>query len=240
VAEIKCANCGAAVPLETEQEFAICPYCNSTLYAGRASSFKEFCFEFIITEKRAESLFRDFMKKMGIDKPPILSKKKVLLPFLNRKKEGAETTRAAFTPHPSFFEDFAIPSGTPVFLPPEAKEWGELVIPDDEAFLFFEQSDGERPSVFHVPFYELNFGIAGNPLKAYVDGVAGKVWCEPFPLTATSLENKRLLYYFIGYFLLFSLVAIVIKSVPAAFAVTLTAAVLCAPFMADLVIRKFK
>jgi hypothetical protein len=240
VAEIKCANCGGGCSLKMEQDFVICSFCNSTLYVGRASSFKEFCFDYAITEKRAESLFRESLKKMGIDKPPILSKKKVLLPFLSRKKDCIENTKAAFTPHPSFFENFVIPSGTPLFLPPEAKEWGELVIPDDEAFLYFEQAEGDKPSIYHVPFYELSFGISGNPLKAYVDGVAGKVFCEPFPVAETSFENKRLLYYFIGYFLLFSLVSIIIKSVPAAFVVTLTAAIICAPFMADIAIRKFK
>lgn len=240
MAELKCANCGGAVQLEMEQDFAACSFCGSTLYSGRASSFREFCFDYTISEKRADSLFREAMKEAGAGEPRVLSKKKVLLPFLCGKAGGSEATRAAFTPHPPFFEDFQMPSGTPLYLPAEAKEWGELVVPEEEAFLYFEGRDAEPPAVYHVPFYEFNFGVEGNPLKAFVDGVSGKTLFEPFPLPASELENRKLLGHFIAYFLVFATVSFLIKTVPAAFLVTLAAAALTAPFMADAVMRRFR
>jgi len=240
VADLKCAGCGGSVQLEMEQDFVICPFCGSTLFAGRASSFKEFCFDYIVSDKRAESFFKEAMKKIGVREPAILSRRKVLLPFLVSKSEGSEITRAAFTPHPSFFENYSIPSGTPLYLPPEAKEWGELVVPQEEAFLYFETTGAESPSVYHVPFYEFTFGIAGNPLKAFVDGVAGNVHHEPFPFPSTAGENRMLLAWFVGYFLLFALVSGLIRSVPAAFLVSLAALILTVPLISDTVMRKFK
>lgn len=240
MAELKCASCGGNVNLEMEQDFVACSFCGSTLYSGRASSFREFCFDFTITEKRADSLFASAMAEAGVGTPGILGRRKVLLPFLVGKVEGREVTRAGFTPHPPFFEDFSMPSGTPLFLPTEAKEWGELVVPEEEAFLYFENKNAEPPAVYHVPFHEFSFGVEGNPLKAYVDGVSGKTLFEPFPLPATELENRRLLGHFVAYFLVFAATSYLIRSVPVALFLTLAAAFLSSPFMADAVMRRFR
>jgi hypothetical protein len=240
VAEIKCANCGGSVQLEMEQDFVACRFCDSTLYVERSSSFQQFCFGYTVTEKRAESIFKDSMHKLGILKAPFLSIKRVILPFLSRHSDGREVTKAAFTPHPSFFEDFVIPSGTPLFFSKEAKEWGEFVIPDEEAFLFFEKTAGDPPSLYHIPFYEIAFGKTDNKIKAYVNAVTGKVFLESFPIASSEQEGKKLLLFFIAYFLLFSLVSALIKSIPAAFFLTLAVAALCSPLMADLVLRRFK
>lgn len=239
MAEIKCANCGGAGALETEQDFIVCSFCGSTLYTGRASSFRELCFDFVITEKRADALFSEAMAGSGAGTPRVLSKKKVLLPFLVGKAEGIEKTRAAFTPHPPFFEDLGIPSGSPIILPPEAKEWGELVVPEEESFLYFEARGGEAPVVYHLPFYEFTFGVESDPLKAYVDGVAGKPYFEPFPLPASAGENRLLLGHFVAFFLLFTVISFFIKSVPAAFFVTLALVIATTPFMSDHVMRRF-
>ncbi len=240
MAEVKCANCGGCVALEMEQDFVSCSFCGSTLYTGRASSFRELCFDFIITEKRADSLFSEAIAKTGVGNPRVLSRKKMLLPFLSGKREGREVTRAGFTPHPSFFEDFEIPSGSPLILPPEAKEWGNLVVPEEETFLYFEARSGEAPVVCHLPFYEFTFGIEGNPLKAYVDAVAGRTFFEPFPLPTTAGENRLLLGHFVAYFLLFTVISFFIKSVPAAFFVTLALVLVTTPFMSDHVMRRFR
>ncbi len=240
MAGIKCANCGGAVELQAEQDFIVCCFCGSTLYTGRAASFRELCFDFIITEKRADSLFSEAIAKTGAGMPRILSRKKVLLPFLVGKVEGCEVTRAGFTPHPPFFEDLEIPSGSPLILPPEAKEWGELWVPVEESLLYFEARGGDAPVVYHLPFYEFTFGIEGNPLKAYVDAVAGRTYFEPFPLPTTAGENRLLLGHFIAYFLLFTVISFFIKSVPAAFFVTLALVLVTTPFISDYVMRRFR
>ena len=240
MAEIKCANCGGAGALGTEQDFVVCSFCGSTLYTGRASSFRELCFDFIITEKRADSLFSEALTKTGAGNHRILSRKKVLLPFLVGKADGRETTRAGFTPHPLFFEDHEIPSGSPLILPRDAKDWGELVVPEEESFLYFEARGGEPPVVYHLPFYEFTFGMESDPLKAYVDAVAGKAYFEPFPLSSTSGENRLLLGHFVAYFLLFTVISFFIKSVPAAFFVTLGLVLVTTPFISDYVMRRFR
>ncbi|OYW01638.1 MAG: hypothetical protein B7X11_03945, partial [Acidobacteria bacterium 37-65-4] len=39
---IRCANCSAEIPLERDEEFLVCPFCNSSLYLDRAHTFKSF------------------------------------------------------------------------------------------------------------------------------------------------------------------------------------------------------
>lgn len=235
--KIKCSNCGSPFELKSETDFVICPYCSSTLYLKYNTAIKYFFFSPAITEQRAEATLLETLKRIGIENPQFLSRKKILFPFL-RKGDLTEVT-PLFNPHPSFFSSIKLSSHTPLFFSDKAKDFGDVFLIDEETFLLCKNDETDNLSIYHIPFYEFTIGTEENKLKFYIEATEGKIFFEGIPSSISKKQVNRVLSFLFLYFVFFALLSFLVKPPALSFFITLAISVAVSPFVTGFVLRKY-
>lgn len=223
--------------MERETDFVVCPYCSSTLYVKYNATVKHFCFKPVITEQRATVVLIETLKRMGIENPSILSRKKFLFPFL-RKNESLEVV-PLYNPHPSFLSSIKLSHHTPNFFSEKVKDWGNLIPIDEETYLLSKNGENENLSIFHIPFYEFTTGFEVNKLKFYIEATEGRIFFEAIPASISQKQVNKVLLFLFLYFIFFGLLSFSVKTPLFSFFITLVIYAAVSPFVVSFVLRKF-
>lgn len=208
--KVPCVKCGGAVPLERDEAFLRCPFCDSTLFMDRASTFLHLNMAASLRETQAQDRLARELQRLEIPPQPVDSVEKLLLPFWEIRGGSTTTTEPAFAPIPDPLAGYRIPaggasarggSGAEEFAPVECAE---------TASARWEGGAPQGLSLVSVPFYRITFG--GRQFSAWVDGVSGAVFPVQFPPSNASANHQRALKLFVGLFALFALEAALIPS----------------------------
>ena len=228
MASLKCANCGGLIELEKDVDFLTCPYCSSTLYLTNNLLFKNFYLQPIITEKYALSIFESELKRLNLQDMPVISVKKIFLPFF--KKENESTLTPLFSPSPNYFSEIAFPSSEPLFFSETMKEWGELTFPSNENLIITKEKNG---GIYYIPFYEFTFGIKEEKKRCFINAVSKAKFLDNLPLSFSQNQANKVTLLLIVYFLIFSALSFLIKPPLAAFFLTAVISIIVSPILAN-------
>ncbi len=228
MASLKCATCGGLIEVEKDVDFLSCPYCSSTLYLTNNLLFKNFYLEPIITEKYASSIFESELKILNLQDMPIISVKKIFLPFF--KKESKSTLTPLFSPSPNYFSEIEFPSSEPLFYSEKMKEWGELIPPSNESLIVTNKENG---AIYYIPFYEFTFGIEEEKKRCFINAVSKVKFLDNLPLSFSQKQANKVALLLIFYFLIFSALSFIIKHPIGAFFLTVVLSVIFSPPFAN-------
>ncbi len=222
--EVKCANCGAKIPLKVDVPFLSCPFCASTLYLDRSHTFNHYLLKPSISKTRALDLLKEELEKRELSRLPVLETRGKLLPFWRKRGgESLETIPAFPPPHPALEGYHLPPSGAELY--DEAPEGFEEVACSESSSAHWESGgDTNAFSLFHIPFYEITTGSHRVRYTIWIDAVSGRLFLDQAPPSLTGKISSRFWGALVVLFLLFFGEAIVLPGVWAFVAVVVTAA----------------
>ncbi len=222
--EVRCANCGARIPLQRDDAFLRCPFCDSTLYLDRAHTFVRLLLPPVLTEAQARRRLSEEMERREIPAQEVLEAKGLLLPFWGRRGGESLQAEAAFAPLPVALVEYELPSAGATVSPDEPPQgFSRLPCAENAAARWKkEQGQGTALVLYEAPLFHVIFGSAQKPFEAYVDAVSGSVLMAESPPAMTEAISRSSMKALLVLFLIFSLEAMVIPNA----ALSLVAAVI--------------
>ncbi len=224
--EVRCANCGAKIPLQRDDALLRCPFCDSTLYLDRAHTFLRFLLPPVLTEAQAKRRLLEELEKREIPPQEILAADGVLLPFWGKRGGEGVRAEAAFAPLPDALVDFELPSAPAEVSPNEPPAGFSRVACSENAAARWEkdESRGTGMALYESPLFRLSFGPAQKPYEAYVDAVSGAAFISGAPPANTAAISNGSMKALLA---LFAVVAAEAMVIPGAGLSFLAAAATC-------------
>lgn len=222
--EVRCANCGARIPLQRDDALLRCPFCDSTLYLDRAHTFVRLLLPPLLNEAQARRRFAEELTRKEIPEQKVLEAKGLLLPFWGRRGGESVRAEAAFAPLPVALVEYELPSAGATVSPDEPPPgFARLPCSENSAARWEkEQGQGAGLVLYEAPVFHVAYGSAQKPFEAYVDAISGAVFMAESPSAMTDAISRGSMKALIWLFLIFALEAIVIPNA----ALSLVAAVI--------------
>lgn len=224
--DVPCANCAAKVPIERDDPFLKCPFCESTLYLDRAKTFKAFRLPPVVPRSRVADLVHQHLELLELPRLSVRSCEGLLMPFWGVRGLRVQETIPAFSPVPAGFAGFRLPAAGAV---PEGEPgppgFERAACSEGSSAAWEGRGDVSGFGLYAVPFFKVGYGEAEGTYTAWVDAVEGVVRLESSPPPLTDRISKRFWrvmgYTFIG---LTAEALLIPGGLAAASAVALTAA----------------
>lgn len=205
---IRCANCSAEIALERDEEFLVCPFCNSSLYLDRAHTFKSFLLKPAVSSAGAADRLAQELARREIPPAPASGSEALLAPFWGVRGEAMQETVPAFSPVPALLQGYRLPSADALNFD-DSQTGGFAVLPCSESSSsrWEGREDVSSFALYRVPFHKLSFGAGAVSYSAWVDAVTGKVYMDLAPPPRSEAISSRFLSVLFGLFALFTAVA---------------------------------
>ena len=190
--EVRCANCGAKIPLQRDEALLRCPFCDSTLYLDRAHTFLRLLLPPLLNETQAKRRLLDELERREIPAQEIQAADGVLLPFWGKRGGEGVGAVAAFAPLPAALMDYELPSAPAGVSPDEPPPGFARVACSENAAARWEKDErlGAGMALYEAPLFRLSFGSSQERYEAYVDAISGAVFVTDAPPANTTAISK--------------------------------------------------
>jgi len=231
--QVKCAQCGGAIPLERDDAFLRCPFCASTLFLDRAATFIHMELVPALGETRARDLLAQELRRREIPEQPVRSVEKLKLPFWAVREAEALTTQAAFSPLPAALAEFRIPaSGASVVQEGPGGEFRPVACAETASARWDPGNLPKGLALFAVPFYRIAFGAKGSrECEAWVEATTGGLWLGDTPPADTAQISRLSMAALVGLFLVVVLESALIPNAALGLVVALVTVVAAYPLL---------
>jgi len=189
---VRCANCGAKIPLERDEALLTCGFCGSTLFFDRGRTFLQFLIPPLVSPARARDLLAQDLAQREIGGTLVKSCEGLLLPFWGVRGESLQESLPAFSPVPTALSGYKLPSSGAVV-------YGGTAPPGYEAAPCGEASSAcweGRPDVasfglYMVPFQRIVYAAGPAEYAAWIEAESGRVYLASTPPSLTAAISRR-------------------------------------------------
>jgi hypothetical protein len=226
--DIKCTQCGAKVPIETETTFIRCPYCETALYVDADQTVKHYYLPPQASLQDLGPMIGRKLSYMEIKDPVTITSASLLyFPFWRLDAGGgtAISIPAAMPPVEDLF-NIKMPAGDLKVFSPELAVEHEVAAPElllEEARTEAQKMVGSESAQFtsaaivHLPLYQVDYVCRDKRHAAVVETVSGNVYADDWPSGPQKEKDRVLGLIAILAFALFALEAAFIPWLPIVF-----------------------
>lgn len=195
---IACTQCGAKLEIRPDDEFLVCPYCESALYVDLGRTVVTKTAKPIIKEDTAVGSLEKLLAESEVFGFEIKSVRMVYIPYWQIEVRGKWRTYPACGLPVTALARPAIPQTTELLGSDEKPDAEELLpdIPLENLLNSLKEkgeidSEPEKAALFKIPFYLIEYEHQGQNFAAYVDGVMGRVFYDDLPPSQSTKLDRN-------------------------------------------------
>ncbi|HUT54869.1 MAG TPA: hypothetical protein VM658_15870 [bacterium] len=201
--DIKCTQCGAKVPIETDTRFVRCPYCETALYVDADQTVRHYYFSPQAALNDLQPMISRKLSYMEIKDPvEVGSAALVYFPVWRFQTASGKSVvvPAAMPPLEDLF-NVKVPAGDPRVFTPELAVDHELIEPEvmleeaaDEAraLIGVEEAQFSSSALVHLPLFRVDYTCQAKKHEALVDAVSGEVYADDWPSAPQKQKDRAL------------------------------------------------
>jgi len=220
--DIKCTQCGAKVPIETDTSTIRCPFCETALYVETDRTVKHYYMDPQVQATELNPVIQRKLSYMEIKDPVnVTTCGLVYFPFWRLDTTmGTSVMAAAAMPPAEDMFSMKTPAGPVKLFSPELAVDNEVVEPEvlledglveAQKFLGSSSVKFKAASVVHLPLYKVTYTCQNTSREAVVEAVSGEVFAEDWPAAPYKEKDKVLGMIAAAAFGLFLAEAIIIR-----------------------------
>lgn len=212
--EVRCANCGAKIPLERDDSLLTCRYCGSTLYLDRGHTFLQFLLPPSVSPVRARDLLAQDLAEREVGVVAVRAVEGLLLPFWGVRGESLQESIPAFSPVPADLAGYRLPAAGAAGFDGKAPEGFTALACGEVSSASWEgRKDVASFGLYMVPFYKIAYGSGSAQYSAWVEAVSGRVYMARTPPPLTAAITRRFWSVLAGLFGLFTVEGLLIPGI---------------------------
>ena len=228
--EVKCSQCGGAVPVREQEGVANCQFCGASLYVDLSESVGHFLIKPVLKEKNLPPQLTTWLARKERRGALHVNKASLIFwPFWEIHDEDDRTKRLMASAHPvTALEDAAIIAGQQEPYT-EASLEGGYAQPPQGALRDFLQRTGlkaKKALLIHQPFWQARYSYGDIEYEAWVDAVRGEIYADDLPPTFAKkkerIYQKAIAILFVSYMVMGALIpdgnmavaAMIVASIP--------------------------
>jgi hypothetical protein len=219
---IKCTQCGAKVPIETDTSTIRCPFCETALYVETDRTVMHYYMDPQVQAADLGPVIQRKLSYLEIKDPVNINTRDLLYFPLWRFDTGLGTSVMVAGAMPPVEDMFVVkpPAGPVRLFSPELAVDNEVVEP--EVMLEDAAADAREvlgpgsvkfksAAVVHLPFYKVTYTCQDSKNEAFVEAVSGEVFAEDWPSAPYKEKDRVLGMIAVATFAIFLVEAVAIR-----------------------------
>lgn len=201
--QIKCTQCGGAVPIEEESDFLRCPFCNTALYVETDRTVRHYAMDPQVSAADLAPIIQRKLAHLEIPDPVQVTGSKLrYFPFWRFETEtGATFTVPAAAPPLEEMARIKSPAGDLKLFSPDLAATPDFVEPEylledatDDARQLNDLPDAVFPvaALLHLPLHDVSYLCQDTPRRAVVEAVSGEVYADDWPAGPQKKKDRVL------------------------------------------------
>lgn len=189
----RCSNCGAEIYAETEGIFAICKFCNASMFIYSQSSGLRYILRPSISKDSIDLIIKDFLIKNDYTgEIKIIEKDAVLFPFY-REENSPRLKPAVNDSSLNLLSEIKFDGGELLFFD-ENKTWAYRVIePEVEPV----QVENKRIDLIYYPLIFITYEYNKNHYRLIINSFSQEVLADVLPIKRDRSKERAYIYIFI-------------------------------------------
>ena len=220
--QIKCTKCGGVIAYTGEDQFVVCPYCESALYVHFEGNAIHYLLRPTVNTKIIPAYVEKWLRAHDYaEKPRVVKIRFAYFPYwFFQTTVRTYLHPAAAIPHRELLE-FALPGGDLQFFRTELCHGAEVVPPTvyvsaaNDRFAERHPDAGpvERVNLLHYPVYFVHYQYGGREYHMVVDGAGGKVLAHERPPAEADDRTRRFAAIAAASFAVFFVIDLLLNSI---------------------------
>lgn len=193
--EVKCTQCGGAVPIKEHQGLAKCSYCGSSLYLDINEGIVHLIARPKLSQKELPILLQTFLEKKERKGLPSITRTNLIFwPFWQTSEINGKGALFPASSSPiTALEDASISALATEPFNEEIAENSHVEAPIESVYDFLIKSGlkTQKVKLLHIPFYQViyNYGSA-TEYEVWVDAITGQLFADKLPPTFSKEKDK--------------------------------------------------